>query len=193
MKTCTNCGASVSDNAVFCPQCGAKLDGASEIHQDTHSGASQGAAPGGPTFSETGPNYQSTNYSAQNYQGQYRQPMIDIYDHTQEFDPRDISENKPYCMLVYLASWLGIIVALLASAANKSAYVNFHVRQAIKFTIVDTLSLIVIVLFVWTIVIPIVGVIWLIFLLVLKIIAFVQICEGKAKEPFLIRSLPFLR
>ena len=50
--------------------------------------------------------------------------QVNVYDHTAEFDPQDISDNKVYAMLCYLAGTLGIIIALLAS--HESPYLRFH-------------------------------------------------------------------
>lgn len=109
-------------------------------------------------------------------------------DHTAEFDPKDISDNKVFAMLCYLMDFVGIIIALLATHSSK--YTMFHVRQALKITVVSILS-------VFVIIIPILG--WIAFpilqiiLWVIKIISFFQICSGKAKEPAIIRSFGFLR
>ena len=64
-------------------------------------------------------------------------PQGDPYDHTAEFDPQDISDNKVFAMLGYLLGTVGIIIALLAS--RKSPFTMFHVRQALKFTVVNIL------------------------------------------------------
>lgn len=118
-------------------------------------------------------------------------PVIDPYDHTEEFDPADISENKVIAMLPYLMGWVGIIIALLA--VNNSHYVSFHVKQAIKFSVVEILLGIVAVVLFWTFLVPIAAVILCIVLAVVKIICFFQICSGKAKEPAIIRNLTFLK
>lgn len=118
-------------------------------------------------------------------------PMYDPYDHTAEFDQKDISDNKVYCMLVYLMGWIGILVALLA--APQSPYTAFHVRQALKINVTITLMSIVSALLIWTILVPIAAGIMLIVFSVIQIICFFQICEGKAKEPAIIRSLSFLK
>ena len=81
---------------------------------------------------------------------------VPAFDHTAEFDPKDISDNKVFAMLGYLLGIFGIIISLLAS--RTSEYTMFHVRQALKFMA---------------------GVLG-----VIKIICFFQICQGKAKEPF---------
>lgn len=121
----------------------------------------------------------------------YAAPEPDPFDHTGEFDAKDISENKVLCMLVYLMGAIGIIYALLAGKDSK--YVAFHVRQALKFEVITILLGIVMALLFWTIIVPIVGGVCLAIVLVLKVICFFQICSGKAKEPAIIRSLGFLK
>ena len=118
------------------------------------------------------------------------EPYIPWYNHTGEFTTKDISDNKVMAMLPYLFGIVGIIVTLLAS--GESPYAYFHVRQAIKFLVVKTLLTICNLFLFWTIIVPLV---WLIskgIIFVLKIIAFLQVCMGEAKEPAIIRSLGFL-
>ena len=66
-------------------------------------------------------------------------PAYDPYDHTAEFDPKDISDNKVFAMICYLMGFIGIIVALLAT--NSSKYAMFHVRQALKIEVASILSI----------------------------------------------------
>lgn len=161
MKICPKCGAQLDDSATFCNVCGIALGGA--------------------------PNPQQPQPQPQ---PMYQQPMpaYDPYDHTAEFDPKDISENKVVALLLYLMSFFGIIIALLMN--NSSKYVGFHLRQALKFLVVECLLLIICA-------IPFIG--WIVsgicfaIIFVLKIICFFQICGGKAKEPAIIRSLGFLK
>ena len=70
---------------------------------------------------------------------------VQNWDHTNEFDTKDVSENKAVAMLVYLLGFLGIIIALLAGTT--SPYAAFHVRQGLKFVVLDTLIAIVAFLF----------------------------------------------
>lgn len=165
MKFCPQCGAQMDDAATFCPNCGA-------------ASASQ----------------QNAGYAQQPYgQPPYAAPVltVDPYDHTAEFDAQDISDNKVLCMLVYLMGAIGIIYALLAGKDSK--YVAFHVRQALKFSVVTILLGLVAAILCWTIIVPIAVGICIVIIFVLKIICFFQICSGKAKEPAIIRSLGFLR
>ena len=116
---------------------------------------------------------------------------VDPYDHTAEFDPQDISDNKVYAMLVYLMGTIGIIIALLA--ARSSRFVGFHVRQALKIVAVNLLMLIASAVLFWTFIVPIAAGVMSVVFWVIKIICFFQICSGKAKEPAIIRSLGFMK
>lgn len=112
----------------------------------------------------------------------------DITDHTAEFDPADISQNKIFAMTAYLLGFIGIIIALLAAGA--SPYTAFHVRQALKLQVVAVISLI-------FMVVPIIGwlavLIWSIVTIVLEIICFVRVCAGRAVEVPIISSFAFLK
>lgn len=116
---------------------------------------------------------------------------VDPYDHTAEFDPQDISDNKVYAMLVYLMGTIGIIIALLA--AQNSRFVSFHVRQALKIVAVNLLMVIASAVLFWTFIVPIAAGVMAVVFWVIKIICFFQICSGKAKEPAIIRSLGFMK
>ena len=115
----------------------------------------------------------------------------DPYDHTHEFDPKDISDNKVVCMLMYLAGYVGILVALLMS--NSSKYVAFHLRQVLKFEVATILVGILGAIGAIIIIGPFLAGIAVLVLTVIRIICFFQICEGKAKEPAIIRDLKFLK
>lgn len=161
MKICTKCNQPLDDNATYCYKCGTQFNDGQQ----------------------SAPNY---NQPVNNQYVYY-----DPYDHTGEFDPQDISENKVISMLVYLMGAIGIVIALLAS--NTSKYAAFHVRQALKFTVIEILSAIVTLLLCWTVIVPIAYGIFILVLTVIKFICFFQICAGKAKEPAIIRSFGFLR
>ena len=119
------------------------------------------------------------------------EPTVDPKDHTAEFDPRDIPDNKVIAMLMYLSSFIGIIIAALT--ANASPYVSFHMRQALKFMVVEILVGILTALTFWTIVTAVGAVVIYGILFVCKIICFFQICSGKAKEAPIISNFGFLK
>ena len=106
-------------------------------------------------------------------------------------DKQDVSDNKIMAMLVYLFGILGIIVAALV--AKESKFVQFHIRQAIKLEIATILSGLVIAFAWWTVVGLIAGLVALVFLEVLCVIQFIQICMGKSIEPVVIRELKFMK
>ena len=179
MKHCPVCNAQLDDNAMFCGNCGAAFS--SQNAQN----AGQPAQPVQPQPAPAG-GAQNGSFSYPPYQPPKRSP----YDHTEEFDHKDISDNKVFAMGCYLLSFLGVIIALLAS--HKSEYAMFHVRQAMKFIVLDALIGLLTATLFWTFIIPILGGIAMVTLLVIRIISFVQICQGKAVEPYLVRNLGFL-
>ncbi len=100
------------------------------------------------------------------------------------------ADNKVIVMAAYLLGIMGIIIALLA--APSSEYVAFHVRQAIKFSIITALLVFLAIPCVVLSMIPYLGIIFQIVLWVLlavlfvvfglRIWTFVQVYEGKAKN-----------
>lgn len=165
MKICQNCNSQLEDNAIFCPNCGANVTNANGAYNNSY---------------VKQPQY----YNAQ-------QNETNQYDHTSEFEEKDISENKVTAMLIYLLGAFGIIIALLA--AQRSPYTEFHLRQGLKFVAVNAILYVMLFLFCWTVIVPFFCLVMYVILCVVKIICFFQICSGKAKEPAIIRSLGFLK
>lgn len=171
MAFCTKCGAQFPDGSAFCTSCGAPVAAAPAPQQPAQAPVPQ-------------PQPQ------QQYQQQYQQaaPAPNQFDHTAEFDPKDISENKVIAMATYLLGFIGIIIALIASSESK--YAAFHVRQSLKLQVTEALCL-------FMMIIPFLG--WIAagvciaIIEVLNIIAFFQVCGGKAKEPAIIRSFGFMK
>jgi len=157
----------MNDDLAFCPSCGNPMNGMPNPNQ----------AP---------------NPNMQWQQQPQPQPVYyDMYDHTNEFSPKDISDNKVIAMLPYLMGSIGIIIALLAS--KESPYAYFHVRQALKLSVTSTLLTIVTILLAWTLIVPVAAAICFIILFVLRVIAFFQVCSGRAKDPAIIRSFGFFK
>ncbi len=183
MKICPQCGTPLEDAMKFCTTCGAVTASAAE-NADEHEAKSN--ANNRVPFNNP--------YTQPDGQPSFVPPPTipaAPYDHTADFDPRDISDNKVIAMLLYLSGTIGIIIALLSQ--NNSPYVAFHLRQALKILVTTTLVTIVTAAFCWTFIVPIIGAIAIAALLVVKVICFVDICKGKAKEPPIIRSLDFLK
>lgn len=173
MIICPKCGTQMNDGTTFCKNCGTPL----------------GAAQGQP---QMGMN-----------QGVYQQqPVFDPYDHTAEFSPNDISDNKVIAMLPYLFSWIGVLFVLLAS--KESPYASFHVRQYLKILVTKAVMGLITVACVVVCIIPVLG--WIvgglvafavfimrIVLWVVSIIGFFGVCKGRAKELPVVRGLKFLK
>ena len=121
----------------------------------------------------------------------YQQPVSDPYDHTAEFQAEDVAQHKLYAILPYLTGIIGIIIALLG--AKDSPFVQFHLRQNLKFLIVEAILALCAAMLAITIIVPIAACVCLLIVEVIRIIAFFQVCAGKAKEPAIIRSLGFLK
>ena len=204
MKTCPNCGNQVADEALFCNNCGTNvanvesatdsMNGAvsdeSRVASETIGAAAGAANVAGGAFSANAQTQefnqpQEFNNDQMNYQNQYK--SYDPSDHTAEFDPRDIADNKLFAVLPYFMLIYGIIIALLC---RESAFTKFHAKNAIRLKIAAFLALI-------PSIIPILGwfvtlVLYLI-LVVIHIIAIVNCFQGKAKELPIVGNIGFLR
>ena len=113
------------------------------------------------------------------------------YDHTDEFEPEDISRNKIMALAAYLLGPLGVIIALLAG--KDSPYADFHMRQGLKFVIVESILTILAMLLCWTLIVPAAAAVLMVILWVIKIITIISVCKGRAVEAAIIRSLGFLK
>lgn len=205
MKICPSCGARLEDSVSFCTQCGKQVPvipvqapKTTPVNQ-TQPGNTVPVQPnyGQNTGYQGYPGYQgNTGYQGKpGYQpnpGYHYAPPVDPYDHTSEFDAKDISDNKVVCMLIYLAGYLGMLVALLLAGSSK--YVGFHLRQALKIEVANILLAIVAAVGVILLFIPtIVAGALMVALYVVKFICFFQICKGQAKEAYIVRSLGFMK
>lgn len=164
MRSCPNCHYELNDEDLYCPVCGTGLNA---------------YIPPRPEHTEPKP------------EPVLPVPTIDPYDHTEDYLEEDINGTKLICMLVYLLDFFGVIIGLLA--AKESEFTAFHIKQSMKFTVVEVLIGLVTAVLCWTVIVPILASVALIVLLVIKFVSFTQVCSGKAKEPILIRSIPFLK
>ncbi len=210
MKICPNCGNQVADEALFCNNCGTNVSSVESAAENTTGAASDesrvasetiGAAAtaanvAGGAFSGTAQAQdftQSQDFSQPqaftddqaSYQNQYR--SYDPSDHTAEFDPRDIADNKLFAVIPYFTLLYGLVIALLC---KESAFTKFHAKNALRLKIAGFLALI-------PSIIPLLG--WfvtfvlLLILAVIHIIAIVQCFQGKAKELPIVSNIGFLR
>lgn len=201
MKICANCGTQVSDDASFCNNCGSSLvnnttmegpqNVAATVNNDTAQAGGPAPAPApAPVPAMQGSQPQVQPGGQQPYgQNSYQQYMkVDPSDHTAEFDPRDIADNKIFAVVPYL---FGIIAGIIVGIyVKESPYVKFHIKNAIRLEIATILALcIAIIPFIgW-----IVAIVLALVLVVIDIIAIVWVFQGKAKDIPLISSIGFLK
>ena len=167
MKNCPNCHSQAKDDALFCPVCGTMLD----------------------VVPQPDPDY----FQMKNQPAPVTVPVIKVsntYDHTNDYCTDDIREARLPCMCTYLLDFVGVIITLLMCPNSK--YAQFHIRQSLKFTIVEILIALASVLLFWTFIIPIAGIIALVALCILKLICFTDVCKGRAKDAPILRNIKFL-
>lgn len=168
MKTCPKCNTQLSDDAMFCTNCGT-------------------------SFQNANPQQNAYQNNAQPNYAQPVAPVVNVYDHTAEFDPQDVHDNKIFAILCYIMGIVGVIVALLARSSVNSPYLSFHIKQSLKITITTILLGLISGLLAWTCIVPIAGMVCIVILEVVSIICFFQTCSNKSVEAPIVRSLPFLK
>lgn len=200
---CNKCGAQNNDGSKYCLKCGELLSVPQQAQQAQQPSQQQtqqsNQQQGGQQFNQQQGGQQYNQQYGQQPYGQAYIPQIpyrDPYNHTSEYDASEISNNKIFAMLPYLLGWIGVIVALLACKnkdGSKIGYIDFHVRQALKITVVNTLLGIITLLLFWTFIFAIAGGICMLIMFVIRIIGFFSVCSGNAKELPIVRSLGFLK
>ncbi len=163
MKNCPKCNAQLNDDAMFCVNCGAQI------------GAN--------------PNPQQNVYA----QPVPTAPVVSSTDHTAEFSPAEVADNKLFAALIYALSIVGVVIALLANLNNKSAYLKFHIKQGLKLFIANMIVTVASLVLCWTFIVPIAGAVCAIILVVVQIICFIQTLRNKSVEPPIISGLGFLK
>jgi uncharacterized membrane protein len=173
MKQCPNCRNQITDEAVFCPICGTAVN---QYHSFPEPYPPQSPMQTPPVYTQSIPVPPV--------------PRNNPYDHGAKFDPQDVAEHKLYSLLCYLLDFVGIIIALLG--AKESEFAQFHIRQAMKFTVLEALLSLTAAILCWTVVVPVLALITLILLMISKIICVINLCKNKSVEPTLIRKVNFL-
>lgn len=172
MPFCANCGKELQTENRFCAYCGTKAE-ESETAGEQKVNPIPPVPPIPPAPPKPAPK------------------LVDQTDHTANFEKDDISENKVICMLPYLLGCIGIIIAMLGQSTSK--YVAFHVRQVLKLVVVEALLGICAAVLCWTVIVPIAAAVCFVIVLVLRIMGFVYVCQGRAKEIPIVSSFGFLK
>lgn len=126
MKRCENCGTECQDYAQICPRCGSRLPA---VRQNM---------PGNPPGNMGGGAVRGTNPDGRmgGYQVPYYNNLPGRYDHTGEFPRDEAAKGKALAVLPY---FLGLPGLLISSITQKSEYVQFHVRQQTRYTLLSTM------------------------------------------------------
>ena len=173
MSFCGKCGNALEDGQEFCPKCG----NATKKATSQGSANAQANAQAGQTAAQQPVNFAPpTDPTTSNV---YTVGVDMGSDYTHTFNQEDISKNKVFALGVYLMGILGIIIAMLA--AQKSPFAMFHAREAMKLQLTTLLFALITIVLAFTIVIPILYLVWMIIALVLTIICFVRAAKGQAK------------
>ena len=150
-----------------------------EIGQNA-GGASGGNNGGTDTAQGAGPVPGAAPY--QNTRDEYAGYTPD-WDHTDEFDSRDVHDNKVVVMIMYLSGLYGTLICfaiLWLVGKSKSNYLAFHVRENFKITLINTLLGLFSLVFFWKD-------------KVIRFICFVGAARNQSKEVAIIRNFGFLR
>lgn len=107
MAFCKDCGTELTQEAEFCPQCGAQVSGA------------QTPPPAQEGFSAQ----QATDKVTEAFN-----KFNNTADSTAEYDPADIQQNKVMAIL----SYFGLLALIPLFAAQNSKFARFHAKQGIN-------------------------------------------------------------
>lgn len=191
MKICPRCGTEQDDSALFCSNCGTTFAVQPQVTRTEPVAQAAPQAPVQPTVPVQPMAPVQPQYTAQ--VPQYQAPVMkyNAYDHTSEFEAKEVSEYKLYAAMMYVSSAVGIIMALLAN--KDSPYLKFHIRQVLKLDIAMMILTVLTAVLAWTVIVAIAGSIALVVLGVIKVICFVNVLKNKSVEPSIVRDLKFLQ
>lgn len=132
---------------------------------------------------------------APGYGQPYSQPVgyapLDPNDHTADFRPEDIAENKIFAIATYFLGAIGIIIALLAN--KESPFLKFHIKQSLRLIVAQAIVALATIVLSFTIIGALAGGVFLIILTVVEIICIVDVCKGRAKDAPIISGWDFLK
>lgn len=117
-RFCSQCGATVLENARFCNKCGAQL---APTQPQSGPGTSQYTPPAQDYQQQT------PGYNQYPYQQSYQQPY-----QAQSSGASDLKSNVA-AMLCYPLSFLTGIIFLVLSPYNRDRFIKFHAYQSIFF------------------------------------------------------------
>ena len=148
MKFCTNCGAQIKDEALFCPKCGSRVKTAPNMNA-----AAGQASTAADQANTTAPNenqqnaYQANSGQTYNYgqanagqantaanTGNNSQEASGYYTDQYTKVQRPVFNNAQTAVIGYL-SWLGFLIGMVGGD-RKDPYARFHLGQSLLMNIV---------------------------------------------------------
>ncbi len=212
MAFCEHCGTQLNDSMNVCPGCNAPNPHYQAPQQPAQNMGTAFGTNGGQNFGtnnvqnngqnfgvNNGQNYGTNNgqqygqSNQQNYQNNTQQAyssVNNVGDHTAEFDPNDIANNKGMGVLAYF----GILILIPIFAAPQSRFARFHSNQGLILIIASIINVPLSVILAF---IPFIGgllsLACTITLLVFMIMGIVYAAQGKAKDLPLIGSFKILK
>lgn len=161
---------------MFCAKCGSKLPdnvkfcpGCGEPVNTKANPWTQKNAEGGSSDYTAGTSAASMNYSQNpsNGTGGYLE------------DNKDTSQVMAIVAYITLVGW---IIAMAVTGNKRNRFVNFHLNQALVIWLFSFLGLV-----------PVIGIFWSIFMLILGVLGLVSACEGSMKEVPLLGKIHILK
>lgn len=185
MAFCGACGNKMEDDSVFCPKCGAPVEGA------------QAATPNQQPVNQQQPMPDQGYASQQGYvppQGtaNTRDFTVDMgTDYTSTFTPSDISDYKVFALVAYLFAPIGIVVTLLAGL--NSPFAMFHAREAAKIFVAETLMWLIAIILFFLVIPLLIALIGSFVLGIVNIICIVRAGKGQAKLAPIVGGMKLFR
>lgn len=182
MAFCVKCGSEVKDDDQYCAKCGFKVVDAKPNADQSDSSEKQ-----------TPPKRKEPSF----FQG-----ILNTNDHTQEFDPKDIADNRAMAVLSYI--WALVFIPWFA--ASNSPYARFHAKQGMNLFIFETVYAALVgvisislrltigwfLQIVYNVIIAILNIFTLVFI-ALCIIGIINCIAGKARELPLIQDFKLIK
>lgn len=199
MKICNTCGFECEDEMSICPTCGRNCDGS-----DPKKEASVNSDP----FAEyrkqidmqmkeqekrieaIKKQMQEEKEKERSKKEEAEKPEKSIWDKTELFSEEDVKEYRLTAVLIYLTGIFGIILALVTD--RSSPYLNFHIKEGLKITVVTAALSVMSLILAWTFVVPVVSFAGIIVCMVINLISAYKTLKGKSENAVIIRNLTIL-
>ena len=172
---CSKCGANMSYDAKFCPECGALKE--DKIYEDPYNNMNSDPAGGMGGSANNNTNSNSGSYTDgganNNTNGNSGSYTNDGQNYNFGGYIDSSSDDKIYGIVTYI-TWIGLLVVFVMTSLNnipRSEYVKFHMNQAMVIFLFALLGLI-----------PYIGWIWGIFMLIIWVMGLISACQGEMKE-----------